>query len=93
MKCHEIEELLPEFINNTVDKCAEKEIFQHLSICESCRKELAFWIEVADCNKAYQIDSKSNKEIRKKVIKEDVSTLSFAKKAVEIYFKVVKQVI
>lgn len=93
MKCHEIEELLPEFINQSVDKFNEKEIFQHLSICESCRKELAFWIEIADCNKTQQMDTKSKKEIKKKVIKDDVSTLSLTKKAVQIYFKVIDQII
>jgi predicted anti-sigma-YlaC factor YlaD len=93
MKCHEIEELLPEFINGTVDKSSEKEVFEHLLICESCRKELAFWIEIADCNKAQKIELTINKITKEKLIKEETSTFDLAKKAVQIYFKVLDQII
>lgn len=52
MNCETVSELLPELLSGTLGREAEREILSHLAQCADCRRELAFWAQVAQAAQA-----------------------------------------
>lgn len=46
MKCEQVKQLIPEWLDGEVDAMREKIIEEHVATCRSCRNEAAFWQEV-----------------------------------------------
>jgi predicted anti-sigma-YlaC factor YlaD len=48
MNCETASELLPELLSGSMGREAEMEVLSHLAQCAECRRELAFWAQVAE---------------------------------------------
>jgi hypothetical protein len=47
MNCETVSGYLPELLAGALGRETELEVLTHLARCEDCRKELAFWVQVA----------------------------------------------
>lgn len=95
MTCYKMYENIPLLINKTLSRQLEKDTLEHLMECESCRQELAFWIQVSAEQKSYEVEL--SKSIKNKIysnieIKEN-TMIEATKQAVKIYFKVIKSIL
>jgi len=47
MDCHQVEKLLPDYLENSLGTDAGRAVAEHVQQCESCREEVALWNELA----------------------------------------------
>lgn len=91
MTCEYFVEIAPLILNGSLSKDEEKEALEHIMHCADCREELAFWSQIAGAQGKEKMDHKKKRAIGQRVVHQE-DAWDVTKKAVGLYFKVVKGV-
>ncbi len=95
MKCDKMFEIIPQLINGTLPKDEEGQALEHLTQCESCRRELAFWTKIADAQTVYkkEFTHLQREKIFSVLTEKGQTAVDITKQAVKVYFKVIESIL
>jgi hypothetical protein len=95
MNCGKMTDMMPMLLNGSLGKAEEKAALEHLMECESCRRELAFWTQVADAQAPFEKEfpAADRERILDDLTRKNPTVLGVTKQAVKVYFKVIEQIL